>query len=133
MIIDRVKLLQILVNLIKNSIDSLLASSVQTKKVFLTIKAVDEQYFLVKVGDNGLGIAPENTTKIFSYGFTTKKTGHGFGLHTSALAAQEMGGDLNVKSEGLGLGAMFVMKLPYAPVEKGEGHASVKSETDTIN
>ncbi len=126
-IIDRVKLLQVLVNLIKNSIDSLLASGAQNKKVFLSFQALDSNYFLIKVGDNGLGIAPENTTKIFSYGFTTKKTGHGFGLHTSALAAKEMGGELNVESDGLGLGATFTLKLPYAPLAKGEYHANAKS------
>lgn len=131
-VIDRVKLLQILVNLIKNGIDSLLASGVSNKKVSLSIQAVDTKFFVIKVSDNGLGIAPQNATKIFSYGFTTKKTGHGFGLHTSALAAQEMGGELNVKSDGEGLGATFVLKLPYAPIEKGERNAG-ESETNTVS
>jgi two-component system NtrC family sensor kinase len=64
--------------------------------------------------DNGVGIAPENLTRIFAFGFTTKKTGHGFGLHSSALAAKEMGGSLNAFSEGLGRGATFVLELPAA-------------------
>ncbi|EPX63454.1 sensor histidine kinase [Cystobacter fuscus DSM 2262] len=39
-----------------------------------------------------MGIAPEMLTRIFQYGFTTREDGHGFGLLSSALAAQEMGG-----------------------------------------
>ncbi|MBI3415129.1 MAG: ATP-binding protein, partial [Verrucomicrobia bacterium] len=59
-----------------------------------------------------MGIAPENLTKIFQHGFTTKKTGHGFGLHSGANAAREMGGRLSVQSDGPGLGATFRLELP---------------------
>jgi signal transduction histidine kinase len=68
----------------------------------------------VQVKDNGIGIAPENLVKIFSHGFTTKKEGHGFGLHTCALAARDMGGSLVAESEGLGRGATFTLELPIA-------------------
>jgi signal transduction histidine kinase len=60
-----------------------------------------------------MGIAPEMLTRIFQYGFTTRQEGHGFGLHSSALAAQEMGGTLTVHSEGPGHGATFILELPY--------------------
>jgi signal transduction histidine kinase len=66
------------------------------------------------VTDNGIGIAPENLTRIFGFGFTTKKDGHGFGLHTSALAVKEMGGSLLAESAGLGKGATFVLALPVS-------------------
>ena len=62
-----------------------------------------------------MGIAPEMLTRIFQYGFTTREEGHGFGLHSSALAAQEMGGSLTAHSEGPGRGATFILKLPYQP------------------
>ena len=62
--------------------------------------------------DNGVGIVPENLTNIFQYGFTTKKTGNGIGLHTSATFIQEMGGTLSVNSEGVGKGATFIVELP---------------------
>jgi len=68
----------------------------------------------VVVRDNGVGISPENLKQIFSHGFTTKRDGHGFGLHSGALAAKEMGGELSVASEGLGCGATFTLELPIA-------------------
>ena len=68
------------------------------------------------VADGGAGIAPENLARIFGHGFTTKKSGHGFGLHSSALAAREMGGALTVVSAGLGQGATFTLALPAPAV-----------------
>src|SRR5438093_622968 len=68
----------------------------------------------ISVTDNGVGIPPENLTRIFAHGFTTKKNGHGFGLHSGALAAKEMGGSLSVHSLGLRRGATFTLELPIA-------------------
>jgi len=64
------------------------------------------------VKDNGAGIAPENMNRIFSQGFTTRKDGHGFGLHSGANSAKELGGSLSAQSEGPGRGATFVLELP---------------------
>jgi two-component system NtrC family sensor kinase len=61
-----------------------------------------------------VGIAPENLTRIFSHGFTTRTDGHGFGLHSAALAAQQMGGRLTAQSDGPGRGATFTLELPVA-------------------
>ena len=69
-------------------------------------------HFKIAVTDNGVGIPAENLTRIFAHGFTTKKTGHGFGLHSGALAAKEMGGALRVHSDGPGKGATFTLELP---------------------
>ena len=66
----------------------------------------------IEMADNGVGIAPENLARIFAYGFTTRKGGHGFGLHSGALAARELGGALKVRSDGLGQGAVFTLELP---------------------
>lgn len=66
----------------------------------------------ITVSDNGVGIAVENLTRIFAHGFTTKKNGHGFGLHSSALAAKELGGSLRASSEGPDRGATFILELP---------------------
>jgi NO-binding membrane sensor protein with MHYT domain/two-component sensor histidine kinase len=111
-LVDKVKLLQILVNLIQNAKDSLAESENRSKTLTLSITA-NQHHFHIKVADNGSGIPSENLTKIFGYGFTTKKSGHGFGLHTSAISASEMGGSLNVTSAGKGKGATFVLQLPY--------------------
>ena len=66
----------------------------------------------IAVIDNGIGIPPENLTRIFNHGFTTRKDGHGFGLHSGALAAREMGGSLTAHSDGPGQGATFTLELP---------------------
>ncbi len=72
----------------------------------------------IRIVDNGVGIAPENLLKIFNYGFTTKKGGHGFGLHSAALAAGQMGGSLSAESAGTGRGAGFVLRIPGRPNEE---------------
>jgi signal transduction histidine kinase len=71
----------------------------------------------IEVLDNGVGIARENLRRIFSHGFTTKRHGHSFGLHSSANAAKELGGTITVHSDGPGRGALFVLELPFKPVE----------------
>jgi signal transduction histidine kinase len=78
------------------------------------LKAGGQERVKVEVADNGVGIAPDNLTRIFSHGFTTRKNGHGFGLHSGALAAKEMSGSLTAQSEGIGKGATFVLELPLA-------------------
>jgi signal transduction histidine kinase len=66
----------------------------------------------IRVEDNGEGIPPDNLTRIFAHGFTTRKNGHGFGLHSCALAAKELGGVLTVHSDGPGKGAAFTLEIP---------------------
>jgi signal transduction histidine kinase len=66
----------------------------------------------ISVMDNGIGIPSENLSRIFNHGFTTKKDGHGFGLHSGALAAKELGGTLIAQSDGPGCGANFTLELP---------------------
>jgi signal transduction histidine kinase len=56
-------------------------------------------------------------TRIFTHGFTTKTSGHGFGLHSGALAAKELGGTLRAESPGKGLGATFILELPLKSAE----------------
>ena len=109
---DRVKLMQILVNLIANAGESL-SETLETDRL-LTVRTVsgDGGSVQIHVIDNGQGIAPEVRDRLFTYGFTTKKDGHGFGLHSSALAAQDIGGTLRAESDGLDCGAAFIVELP---------------------
>src|SRR5436190_18321929 len=76
----------------------------------------DERRLRICVEDNGEGIAPENLARLFAHGFTTRKHGHGFGLHSCALAVKEMGGTLTAQSNGPGQGAAFTLELPIKPV-----------------
>jgi PAS domain S-box-containing protein len=111
---DRHKVLQILFNLLKNAKDSISGSGASNGRVIVRVGLANEQFVAFAVEDNGPGIAPENLARIFQHGFTTKQDGHGFGLHSAVLAAREMGGDLEVASEGLGCGARFILTLPLA-------------------
>ena len=111
--LERHKTLQILVNLIKNAKQACEASDRKDKRLRIRV-ANAPSGIRISVVDNGVGIAPENLTRIFNHGFTTKKDGHGFGLHGSALAARELGGTLTAESEGSGRGATFTLELPLA-------------------
>jgi C4-dicarboxylate-specific signal transduction histidine kinase len=105
------KILQTLVNLVRNAADSCKASARLDKRITVRAAFVGDRV-TISVLDNGVGIAHENITRIFSHGFTTKKDGHGFGLHSGALAARELGGSLSVRSDGVDLGAEFRLELP---------------------
>ncbi|HJR70924.1 MAG TPA: ATP-binding protein [Gammaproteobacteria bacterium] len=108
---EKHKVLQILVNLIRNAKDACAATGREDKQITLRVR--DEGGCVrVSVIDNGIGIAPENLTRVFAHGFTTKKDGHGFGLHSGALAARELGGALTLASEGPNRGATFTLELP---------------------
>ncbi|MCD4774102.1 MAG: HAMP domain-containing histidine kinase, partial [Bacteroidales bacterium] len=110
-LIEKGKLIQVFVNLLKNAKESLETKDEKSRNITIDISE-DKQHQTIEITDNGEGISKENLTKIFSYGFTTKKDGKGFGLHTSALAMVELKGKLSVKSKGEGKGAKFVVNLP---------------------
>ncbi|MCP4119232.1 MAG: HAMP domain-containing histidine kinase [Desulfobacteraceae bacterium] len=112
-LLERHKVLHILLNLISNAKHSLTVCDRKHKLLTVHVKRTDNDYFRVEVSDNGVGITKENMTRIFSYGFTTKRNGHGFGLHSGAISANEMGGSLKVYSDGPGEGATFVLELPF--------------------
>src|ERR1051325_5838432 len=109
--VEKHKVLQILINLVRNARQACEESGPQPKR--LTLRVVNRiDQVRIAVTDNGVGIPPENLTRIFAHGFTTKKDGHGFGLHSGALAGREMGGVLSVQSDGPGHGATFTLELP---------------------
>jgi signal transduction histidine kinase len=118
-LIDRHKTLQILVNLIRNAKHAVADSGREDKTITLRIEAADSRTVTVTVTDNGVGVSAENLTRIFGQGFTTRKNGHGFGLHSGALAAREMGGNLAVHSDGVGRGASFTLSLPMPQESPG--------------
>ncbi len=110
--IDRSRVLQILMNLVANAKQALKQRERGGGIVRITTTAVSGDRVRLAIADNGIGIAPDNLTRIFAHGFTTKQDGHGFGLHHSANAAAEMGGKLGVVSDGIGKGATFFLDLP---------------------
>ncbi|HET7624090.1 MAG TPA: two-component regulator propeller domain-containing protein [Verrucomicrobiae bacterium] len=118
-ILDRHKVLQIVVNLLQNAKHACTESGRRDREVVVRIGPVTAGKIKVEVRDNGVGISPQNLTRIFSHGFTTRKTGHGFGLHSGALAAKEMDGSLTAQSEGPGKGAIFILELSAKLAEMG--------------
>ncbi|REG31911.1 PAS domain S-box-containing protein [Archangium gephyra] len=111
--VDRHKLLQILVNLVSNARHAVLDTRQPDKRICLRVERSPEGRLRIQVNDNGMGILAENMPRIFTQGFTTKEDGHGFGLHISALAAEELGGSLTCASPGPGQGATFTIELPF--------------------
>jgi len=133
---DRHKVLQIFVNLIANAKKAITAARDRTsadraapnpalpdgsaRTITLVIQSATragQPVVRVQVIDSGVGIRAEDLSRIFAHGFTTRSDGHGFGLHTSALAAQQMGGTLSAASEGPGRGATFTLEIPFTPAE----------------
>ena len=112
--VTRHKVLQILVNLIRNAKYAMDETGRAEKPMTITIAPQADGLVRISVRDEGVGIPAENLTKIFGFGFTTRKDGHGFGLHSSANAAREIGGHLAGHSDGPGTGALFTLDLPVA-------------------
>lgn len=110
--LDRIKLEQILINLVSNAIDALTYSKNIKKQLIISVCPENDDMISIQVTDNGIGISAENLIRIFNFGFTTKTDGGGFGLHASALTALEMGGNLIATSEGPDKGSTFTLKLP---------------------
>lgn len=113
LIVDKHKVLQILVNLISNAKYAVSAVPREDKIVTVRVRQINAERLQIQVVDNGIGIAPDNLTRVFAHGFTTRPDGHGFGLHSGALAATELGGSLTVQSDGPGHGATFTLELPF--------------------
>lgn len=114
LMVDKHKVLQILVNLIRNAKYACEESGRHDRKLTLAISNIEER-IRIRVADNGVGIPSENLARIFNLGFSTRKDGHGFGLHSAAVATQELGGTLAVQSDGTGAGAAFTLDLPLVP------------------
>jgi NO-binding membrane sensor protein with MHYT domain/PAS domain-containing protein len=109
--LDRHRLIQILGNLLSNARHALrdLGDGERTLRVRVRPSAAS---LMIEIEDSGVGIAAEVVGRLFAFGFTTKKDGHGFGLHASANLAKELGGDISVHSDGPGRGARFTLRLP---------------------
>jgi signal transduction histidine kinase len=122
--LDKHKVLQILINLINNARQSIKGSGGPgPRRITVSVRSQSSaagRSVQFTVADTGTGIAPEHLTRVFAHGFTTKSDGHGFGLHSSANAAREMGGSLTVESPGMGLGATFTLELPINQTSEAE-------------
>jgi signal transduction histidine kinase len=108
---DRYKLLQIIVNFIANAYDAVIENTSTAPRIVIRARAVLDR-LEIAVEDWGVGIAPELLARVWEFGFTTKTHGHGFGLHSAAVAAQQLGGTISAESDGIGQGARFCVTIP---------------------
>jgi signal transduction histidine kinase len=116
--LDKHLVLQILVNLIRNAKYAMESLPDVTHHITLRTEIAalaNGPYLRILVKDDGEGIAADKLVRLFAHGYTTRKNGHGFGLHSCALAAKEMAGTISASSDGLGKGATFTLELPAHP------------------
>ena len=111
--VDKHKVLQILINLLSNAKDAMAELPEGQRHLCVRLSA-QENVARIQVVDRGKGFTQELRKQLFALGFTTRKEGHGFGLHSSALAAQVMGGRLLLESDGPGKGATATLELPVS-------------------
>jgi len=116
--LDKHTVLQIVLNLLRNAKQAIKIGDNPDRRVRVCLCRDGEDRIRISVEDTGVGLPPENLTKIFSHGFTTRRDGHGFGLHSGANAARLLSGALLAKSDGPGLGATFTLELPVSTREE---------------
>lgn len=109
---EKHKLLQILINLISNAKHALSASAGPERTLVVRMDEPRAGVVRIQIIDNGIGISADNLARLFQHRFTTRKDGHGFGLHGSAITAREMGISLSAHSDGPGAGAVFTVEIP---------------------
>ncbi len=124
LLVDKHRLLQILINLISNAGHALTATNQVHRRLSIRIETTGRDTFRIVVRDNGIGIEAANLERIFEHGYTRRKEGHGFGLHSARLAARQMNGSLTAHSDGPGTGASFVLELPFKPAATEPRHVS---------
>ena len=110
--LDKHRVLLILLNLISNATHAMKTNGARPRQLSVSSQLSPGQDVTITVSDNGEGVPPENLTQIFVHGFTTHADGHGFGLHSSAIAAREMGGALSLDTSDTGTGATFTLQIP---------------------
>ena len=121
LLLDKHRVLQILTNLIGNAWQAMEGVLDRVHQITLRTQVsgpTDTPRLMIRIEDNGRGISPEHLAKLFTHGFTTRKDGHGFGLHSCVLAAKEMQGALTAHSNGPDQGATFTLELPVNRAEK---------------
>ncbi|NOX54187.1 MAG: response regulator [Planctomycetes bacterium] len=116
---DRRKVLQILTELLGNAVDALSSDDGdRPKRIKIRLFRDDRDQVCIEIRDNGVGIAPENLSRVFSQSYTTKENAQGLGLHDAVLRAKEHGGELVAESDGVGKGAAFTLRLPFKPADE---------------
>jgi len=118
LMLDKHRVMQILVNLIRNAKHAIQEVEKGQRTIKVAVTQSSDQMVAIEITDNGVGISVENMVNLFNHGFSTKSKGHGFGLHSGANSAKELGGSLTAQSDGIGKGATFTLTLPLQPIQE---------------
>jgi C4-dicarboxylate-specific signal transduction histidine kinase len=110
--VDEIQVQQILVNLVKNSIDAIAESGNADGHVEIHVRKAGPE-ILVSVTDNGPGVLEEHRAQLFESFFTTKPKGVGLGLSICKTIAAAHGGTLRYEQPGEG-GSRFTLSLPLS-------------------
>lgn len=116
----RSQLLQLMINLIKNSREAIqkrMKTDSQQGLIQIRAALVDGEIEL-RVKDNGCGIDRQDLDKVFKYGFSTRKKSTGFGLHSVANFVQSQRGMIHAESAGVNQGAEFIIRFPANLLQK---------------
>jgi signal transduction histidine kinase/HAMP domain-containing protein len=127
--IQRTKMIHIIVNLYRNAKDALNDNPVDDKKILIQVTKENDKV-VMRFSDNGCGIEPQHLKRIFNHGFTTKASGHGFGLHSCANYMSEMGGKIQVQSAGKGKGTTFILEFPIPPAQQENQQKIARTASD---
>ncbi|MDZ7814734.1 MAG: ATP-binding protein [Planctomycetota bacterium] len=127
--VEKNKLIQVLVNIIKNAIEAIDSSDSERDEMVVSASySKKTEMVSIDVKDSGIGMTAEVRANLFKFGFTTKEQGSGFGLHSSYNLIKAMGGTINAQSEGKGKGATFSIELPLMPPLREEAKKEVEWE-----
>ena len=111
--IEQVKIVQIIVNLIKNAYEAMSETPSEHRKLMiLTELTTDKNFVSVMIKDNGIGFDPADKAKLFNFGYSTKQRGTGFGLHACGNYMLAQNGHITADSNGIDKGATFTVIIP---------------------
>ncbi len=110
--IQELNLLQTLINIIKNAYEAIDMYPSSEKVIIITARECDDQQIEIKIRDSGIGFEKGTEQGFFDFGYTSKESGSGFGLHFCCYFIQSIGGNIYAQSDGIGKGAEFIIVLP---------------------
>ncbi len=111
--IEQARLIQIFINIIKNAYEAMDSPQITEKRIVITTwhEKTPEDQVAVSIKDTGMGFEPHLAEQLFRFGYTTKESGSGFGLHSCANYLLANHGHITARSEGKGKGAEFIVRL----------------------
>ena len=122
--LPRNPLIQLLLNLVKNSVESIgevmMRQHDYAGRIVISSRRIDDQWFELMVADNGEGVPAEHRDQLFRSGYSSKERGSGFGLHSAANFVGSLGGEIAFQNDETVQGAVLRIELPMVMKEEHE-------------